>query len=161
MMRTEMVLEKLVYLPFKHLTHLLDWVYFIELWIFLALYFMPGTNGLCNEPYVRIFVVVNLGIMESIKIIICDEWILLTIFSMDSKYQMLSISIRYIWKISCDFLIVLQLNFSWLSTLCRIGLCSQYFRGTCHIQCQGQSKYNNSANILYPAYRPLQPHANT
>ena len=64
-------------------------------------------------------------------------------------------------KISCDFPIVLKLSFYWLSTPCRIGLCSQYFRGNCHIQCQGESKHINSANTLYPAYRPLPPHANT
>jgi len=39
----------------------------------LGLYFMPGTKGLCTEPYVRKFVVVTLGIKESIKIIISDE----------------------------------------------------------------------------------------
>jgi hypothetical protein len=68
-----MVLLKLVYSPFNHLTWLLARDYFIELWIFLDLYFMPGTNGLCTEPYVRKSVVVNLGIEESIKIIISDE----------------------------------------------------------------------------------------
>jgi len=68
-----MVLLKLVYSPFNHLMWLLACECFIELWIFLGLYFMPGTNGLCTEPYVRKFVVVNLGIKESIKIIISDE----------------------------------------------------------------------------------------
>jgi hypothetical protein len=68
-----MVLLKLVYPPFNRLTWLLAREYFIELWILLALSFMPGTNGLCTEPYVGKFVVVNLGIKESIKIIISDE----------------------------------------------------------------------------------------
>lgn len=69
-----MVLKKLVYSPFNHLKQQLDRVYFIELWISLDLYVMPGTIGLCTEPDMRKFIVVNLGIMESIKIIISDDY---------------------------------------------------------------------------------------